>query len=312
MLRPACCCECCDASPIAAYVLHSALVLLTVREPKLSCALVLGTSPPPQAVAAAGEAGSSEEGAAADIAGMLQPGSKAARLFEKFHKAFMGSACASETPLSHLSSLAEKVGPCKADRLLDADLNLFSDGSESDADVTDEIIQSKLDGARNKACAVVSPPPEAPAEAPPSVAPPPGASGAAQAGVAAPVPPPPVPHAAARPSGRTKRAQMWGPFQIARIVPGNGEQTGWGATCGRHGKDCQRNLSYFGRGGRLPLNDDECVRQLKRWLIAGLAIDRTAPDARARHMKIELRTLGPQSDPEDLITPPVVPDDPAV
>eukprot|EP00959_Pyramimonas_sp_CCMP1952_P338951 7098239-Pyramimonas_sp.AAC.1 len=96
------------------------------------------------------------------------------------------------------------------------------------------------------------------------------------------------------------------------ISPVGNPQTGWGAVCGLHsnshspGLQCKRNLGYRGRGAGAPvLNDAECQRQLKRWLIAGLKIPASAVNGQEQHMLEPIRTLGPQTDPEDL--GPVIP-----
>ena len=132
----------------------------------------------------------------------------------------------------------------------------------------------------------------------------------AQGGAASSAPPPPAPHPVARRRGDRQRRAVatWGPFQIAEYHPG-GVQKGWGATCGLHwnagdSQECKRPLQYRGRGGRHPLDDAGCVRQLKRWLLAGLSIASDDPEGRRKHMAMDPRTLGPQRHPEDLDAPP--------
>ena len=146
--------------------------------------------------------------------------------------------------------------------------------------------------------------------APPELAPPPPPPGPPE-----PVPPPPAPPVAhAARVGRVRRGVPWGPFSLAPVFSarrGQAElvQTGWGANCHCH-KDtgsstrCQRNLTYGGTREEL-LSDLECQRQLKRWLLRGLEVDRAADNARHQHMSIPVRGLGPATDPEDLDVPPV-------
>ncbi len=59
-------------------------------------------------------------------------------------------------------------------------------------------------------------------------------------------------------------------------------------------------LPYSGRRRGDVLTDEEVIRQLKRWAIAGPAIPENAVDGRMRHMDIDVRTVGAQTDPEDL------------
>lgn len=67
---------------------------------------------------------------------------------------------------------------------------------------------------------------------------------------------------------------------------------GFGLTCGRHknagqGTQCKKQLA-FGRGN--PLSNDECVRALKNWLLAGFLIE-GGDDARTRHVQEDARLL---------------------
>ena len=87
---------------------------------------------------------------------------------------------------------------------------------------------------------------------------------------------------------------QWGPFFISGLFS-KGVQTGWGRRCKRH-KDagsttiCQRPLAYRGKGRSDPVLDDaDCIRQLKRWLIMGMAIGRNDCDCRTQHLALEIR-----------------------
>ena len=108
--------------------------------------------------------------------------------------------------------------------------------------------------------------------------------------------------------GRVQRKTEWGGFAIAPVMA-KGVQTGWGATCGCHTNVaddavCKRAISYRPRGHGIAFTDDDCVRQLKRWLLAGRSIDSTDPFGRKKHMDVPIRTVGPQREPEDLHLPP--------
>ena len=67
---------------------------------------------------------------------------------------------------------------------------------------------------------------------------------------------------------------------------------------------CKRNLSYRGRATGDVLDDDGCVRQLKRWLLAGMQIPAGDPKGKDRHMSLPIRELGAQRHPENLDAPP--------
>ncbi|CAK0835736.1 unnamed protein product [Prorocentrum cordatum] len=74
-----------------------------------------------------------------------------------------------------------------------------------------------------------------------------------------------------------------------------GACVGWGATCGLHSNDsdkpdlkCKTRID-FGVGG---LSPEECQLRLKRWLIAGLAIEDVGnPAARADHLGLKARSF---------------------
>eukprot|EP00959_Pyramimonas_sp_CCMP1952_P156894 3280971-Pyramimonas_sp.AAC.1 len=81
----------------------------------------------------------------------------------------------------------------------------------------------------------------------------------------------------------------WGGFQIAEVWA-RGVHVGWGATCGLRtdagdAAECKRNLKRRERKRSDVLDDAGRVRQLKRWLPAGFAIDPHDPCARDLHMK---------------------------
>jgi hypothetical protein len=118
-----------------------------------------------------------------------------------------------------------------------------------------------------------------------------------------PVEPPPIPRAPPE-----RRQQNWGPFKLAPLVGG-----GWGVTCGRHTNTeqkavCKIQLQMRGRSRFDPLlSNEECVIQLKRWCLAGIAIPQDAVDGKRQHFAIAARTVGAQSEVEDLDVEPVVP-----
>jgi hypothetical protein len=134
-----------------------------------------------------------------------------------------------------------------------------------------------------------------------------------------PPPPPPSPPPHAREAGvasagpRLCREFSWGPFKIAPVVSG-GTQIGWGARCMRHknrddGAECKLQMRYRGRArNTVPFSNEEYVRQLKRWLLAGLRIASDLPNCRSLHKDtVDARTVGAQSNPEDLDVEPRVP-----
>jgi hypothetical protein len=88
---------------------------------------------------------------------------------------------------------------------------------------------------------------------------------------------------------RNARSQSWGGvFDIARLVPRGGVQTGWGAVCGRHSNDvngCGRVCKKEFRYGRAGYSDEQCVVALKRWLLFGFTIQNGRDvDAQHRHV----------------------------
>ena len=93
------------------------------------------------------------------------------------------------------------------------------------------------------------------------------------------VPPPPAPHPVGRRprgrgGGRGSRQIPWGPFSLA-VVLSNGEQIGWGATCGMHSnspedrEQCKKQITY----GKEKWSDAQCILGLKRWLHWGHTAD---------------------------------------
>ena len=94
---------------------------------------------------------------------------------------------------------------------------------------------------------------------------------------------------------REARAERWGPFSLSRIfrsTPGGGRtQIGWGANCNGHANasdahhvGCKKQLAYGS------LDDEGCVLQLKRWLLAGLDV-KNEGEARRAHVDMNARTL---------------------
>jgi hypothetical protein len=123
----------------------------------------------------------------------------------------------------------------------------------------------------------------------------------------------------AKPKAKPKaRAIPWGRFHYAphmrnrQLDDGTTVevQIGWGATCLHHtdvgmGASCKRTLAYKGRSAAdQVLTDAECLRQVKRWLLHGMAIDSACVDGKTQHMDMDIRNLGPFTLPEDLETPP--------
>eukprot|EP00959_Pyramimonas_sp_CCMP1952_P278444 5821524-Pyramimonas_sp.AAC.1 len=100
-----------------------------------------------------------------------------------------------------------------------------------------------------------------------------------------PAPPaPPAAGAAAKPGERV--AFSWGRYQFSRVML-HGVQIGWGCTCGHHNDvdcptPCKKQLRYQGGPACPVLNDAQCIVQLKRWILAGHAIPRSAR-ARTQH-----------------------------
>ena len=199
-------------------------------------------------------------------------------------------------------------------------LSSSAGGFEVELDVSDGSHEMFSDGDDEVDAegALLKPPPASPAKDEDVLESGPASSGAlasaASAALAAPpsaaaaVPPPPAPHPVDRPP-RNKLSYMWGRFRISPVFSA-GVQTGWGATCRMHVDancvaECKRNLGYRGRSSKDPIFDDAaCVRQLKRWLIAGLSIDPALPNAKTLHFDMDIRSLGPQSHPENLEAPP--------
>ncbi len=163
-------------------------------------------------------------------------------------------------------------------------------------------------GATPKAAAKAAPPPALePPLPPPAQAPPPPE----------PIVPRPPRAARAEAAGRGDRvAFSWGGFTFSRLVdPTTEVQYGWGCSCRLHWDvssklDCKKNLRY-GQGANR-LDDDSAVRQLKRWILRGFSIPRSAT-ARSDHvLRVDIRSLGPQVLPgqnhEDLVSDPVIPE----
>ena len=87
------------------------------------------------------------------------------------------------------------------------------------------------------------------------------------------------------------RQLLWGPFQLAPIVPASG-QSGWGAICGIHhdregSKTVCKKVVTYGKD----LDDSTCVLRLKRWLCAGLH-DSEFPPGRERSHHVSLGGVG--------------------
>jgi hypothetical protein len=71
--------------------------------------------------------------------------------------------------------------------------------------------------------------------------------------------------------------------------------------------ECKTQLSFQSRNKHEPpLTEAQCIRQLKRWLVAGLPISSDEPRGKFKHMQHNPRDVGAQSVLEDLETPPVV------
>ncbi len=78
----------------------------------------------------------------------------------------------------------------------------------------------------------------------------------------------------------------------------HGECIGWGATCGRHRDglarlQCKKQLAFSG------FSAEELKGKLKKWLLAGLDIDRDGAHSRTTHMLVNPRDLLLEAD-EDL------------
>ena len=95
----------------------------------------------------------------------------------------------------------------------------------------------------------------------------------------------------------TNRGEGWCtdvgvPFSIAGIYR-NKIHIGWGALCGLHVNSpedkctCKKTIAVGTGAGRL--SDEECIVRLKRWLLAGLLIPKSAKDARKKHLGIDAR-----------------------
>ena len=91
------------------------------------------------------------------------------------------------------------------------------------------------------------------------------------------------------------------------------EQTGWGVTCGLHWDvtsttNCKKAIRYRGQGKGAPIPDDnQCIIQLKRWILRGFRISRSR-NARTAHIRDEdTRLSGPTSPDENLDAEPVIP-----
>ena len=93
------------------------------------------------------------------------------------------------------------------------------------------------------------------------------------------------------------RREAWGPFSLSRVFATRGAdlvQIGWGANCNLHSNSddtaksrCKKSLPYG--HGKSALSDEQCRLHLKRWLVHGLDIPDTDPDARSTHLRIDAR-----------------------
>lgn len=103
-----------------------------------------------------------------------------------------------------------------------------------------------------------------------------------------PEPPAPVLHGPPR-RPRVERGEPWGIFSVADIAR-DGIRVGWGATCGLHTNrgdlaTCKKTLS-LGRD----LTNEQCIVQLKRWLLRGLEIpENGSHSARLQHGDVDAR-----------------------
>lgn len=151
----------------------------------------------------------------------------------------------------------------------------------------DPSVQPPGTGAASSSSGPVPPP----LELPPAAVQPPG-TGAASSG---PVPPPPEPPPAARLPRKSDKGIKFGPFAYAPIDR-DGVRTGWGMTCGIHfdatypNRVCKKTLSLGTASRGTELSDEQCVIQLKRWVLKGLLIpDRGNPKAHAQHKEVDAR-----------------------
>ncbi len=271
--------------------------------------------PPPKTLQGRAPAEADEFGG--DGEEVFSPGSKAARLLERFRKGFANLSSEGCDSVAAVE-LSEKGKLAFAFEASDSEESFRSDEADTWAEPfsADKVaglasIKSVSGVPKVKSAEPEELPADPSASAPPAADKPPGPAIDPPPAFVPPVPAPPPPAPAfARP--RVNRAIQWGPFQLAPLCPGpTGKQTGWGATCGKHKSPfvksaCRKNLTYGG-ARVLRLDDDACIRQLKRWLLRGLAIDFTKADGKEEHGNIDARMIGPVSDPEDLETPPVLP-----
>lgn len=96
---------------------------------------------------------------------------------------------------------------------------------------------------------------------------------------------------------RTNRAVAWGDFGIARVFR-RGVHVAWGITCGQHsnaadrpGCVCKKQMAQG------TMTDDEIVRRLKNWVLAGAGVD-PSPSMRSKHLEINPKDLGLLTDAE--------------
>jgi hypothetical protein len=76
--------------------------------------------------------------------------------------------------------------------------------------------------------------------------------------------------------------------------------------------ECKRQMGYNARGNAFPpFTDEQSVRQLKRWLLVGMAINSADPTGKQKHYSVDARYLGPHVWPdgslENLDVEPVLP-----
>ena len=107
------------------------------------------------------------------------------------------------------------------------------------------------------------------------------------------VPPPPEAHSAQRARRQLPRNVNKVNFGIwsVSIVRDNGVESAWGANCGKHKNcwesataRCKRSIGFGGRSGR-PAEEARC--RMKKWLLAGHAIDTADECGKEKHMNID-------------------------
>ena len=118
----------------------------------------------------------------------------------------------------------------------------------------------------------------------------------------APVPPHPLPHPPEDDAHRRERHGVpWGRFSYARVnswESGSKVHIGWGVCCGQHADPTYPNrVCKLQRQG----TDDETRRRMLHWLVVGHASNDRGDGARAHHMSIEPRRLGPPPSDDELV-----------